>query len=192
MKIYGWDRSGNCLKVRFVADRLGLDYEWVEVNSAELETRQDWYLKLNPVGQIPIVQFDDGRVLSQSNAILLHLARDSDLVPDDPWRLAQVHQWLFWEQYSHEPYIAVCRFLKVFKGMTDAELDPQKVERGNTALDVMDGRLAEAPWFAGDSPTVADLSLVAYTRWADEGGFDLAARPHVAEWIGRVERFLGL
>jgi glutathione S-transferase len=147
---------------------------------------------LNPVGQVPVVQFPDGRVLSQSNAILLYLAHDSPLVPSDTWQLAQVHQWLFWEQYSHEPYIAVIRADRLFRGIADADLDPVKVERGNRALDLMERHLSTRDWFVGDEPTVADLSLVAYTRVAHDGIFTLDRRPNVTRWISQVERALGI
>ena len=131
-------------------------------------------------------------MLSQSNAILLHFARDSDLVPDDPWLLAKVHQWLCWEQYSHEPTIAVCRFDMFYLGKPDSERDPVKVDKGNQALDLMETHLRQPDWFVGDSFTVADVALVAYTRLAHEGGFDLERRPCVQRWITRVEDKLGL
>lgn len=118
LTIYGDSRSGNCLKVSWTADLLGYDYDWVETDILRGESRTEEFLKRNPSGQTPTVVLPDGRALAQSNAIILHLAseKNSDLIPSDPYALAKVHEWLFWEQYSHEPYIAVRRFLKVLAG----------------------------------------------------------------------------
>jgi glutathione S-transferase len=185
-------RSGNCLKVLYLANRLGLDHDWVDVDILAGETRRPEFLARNPAGQIPVVEFEDGRCLAQSNAILLYLARGSDLVPTEPWWWARMMEWLFWEQYSHEPAIAVCRFQKLYLGKPDGELDPTRVEKGNQALDRMENHLSAHTWLAGEALSVADISLVAYTRLAHEGGFDLATRPSVRRWIVDVERVLGL
>ena len=192
MKIFGDLGSGNCLKVKYTADRLGLTYEWVPVDIMKGESRTPDFLAMSPVGQVPVVLFDDGRALSQSNAIIRHLARGSDLLPDDAFAQAQVDEWLFWEQNSHEFFVAGCRFQMVYLGKSAAEREPGRVTRGEAALDVMDGILATRDFFAAGRLTVADVALLAYTRLAGEGGFDLSTRPHVVAWIARCERALGL
>jgi glutathione S-transferase len=192
LKIYGDKKSGNCLKVLYLADYLRLEYSWSDVDIMQGETRTEAFLARNPAGQIPLIELEDGRFLSQSNAILLYLARASRLIPADPWLAAKMHEWLFWEQYSHEPAIAVCRFQKVYLGKSDAELEPARVEKGNAALDLMENHLQQAHWLTGAGLTVADISLVAYTRLAHEGGFDLTGRPALCSWIGRVEAELAI
>ena len=137
MRIYGDEKSGNCLKVKWVCDYLRKPYTWIEIDTLKAETRTAEFLKLNPAGQVPTVVFDDGRALAQSNAIIRHLARDSDLIPADPFAVAKMDEWLFWEQYSHEPYVAVCRFQMVYLGKPVSDLDPDKVKRGYAALALM-------------------------------------------------------
>ncbi|MCB1813429.1 MAG: glutathione S-transferase family protein [Candidatus Competibacteraceae bacterium] len=190
MRIYGDLNSGNCLKVKYTADYLGLDYDWIAINIMQGEASTPEFLARNPAAQVPVVEFTDGRCLSQSNAIILYLARDSALIPTDSWQQAKMHEWLFWEQYSHEPTIAVCRFQKVYLGKPDTELDPAKVQKGNSALDLMQQYLQKHDWLVGDSVSVADISLIAYTRLAHEGGFDLSTRPALQTWIDRVEKAL--
>ena len=124
MKIYGDSNSGNCLKVKWVCDRLALPYDWVAIDTLKGESRTTEFLKLNGAGQVPMVAFDDGRTLAQSNAIIRYLARDSDLIPADEFAAAKMDEWLFWEQYSHEPYIAVCRFQMLYLGKPASDLDP--------------------------------------------------------------------
>ena len=141
---------------------------------------------------MPTVVIDDGRALAQSNAIIRFLARDSGLIPHEAYDAAKMDEWLFWEQYSHEPYIAVCRFQMVYLGKPASSLDPDKVVRGYKALARMELQLASTPFLAGDFITLADVALLAYTRVAHEGGFDLAAYPSVRRWIGRSEKALGL
>jgi len=192
MKIYGDLNSGNCLKVKWVCDRLGLAYQWVAVDMMQGATRTPDFLALNPAGQVPVVAFDDGRTLAQSNAILRYLARDSDLIPADPFLAAKMDEWLFWEQYSHEPYVAVCRFQMVYLGKPAADRDPDKVRRGEAALALMDRHLAAADYLVGDRLSLADLALLAYTRLAEEGGFALSGYPALRRWIGRCEAGLGL
>jgi glutathione S-transferase len=147
---------------------------------------------MNGAGQVPTVAFDDGRTLAQSNAIIRYLARDSALVPRDAFTAAKMDEWLFWEQYSHEPYIAVCRFLLVYLGKAASELDPEKVKRGYAALDRMEQHLAASRFLAGEDASLADVALLAYTRVAHEGGFDLGRYASIQRWIGEVEAFLGL
>ncbi|MGE0624581.1 MAG: glutathione S-transferase family protein [Pseudomonadales bacterium] len=192
MKVYGDRISGNCLKVQYTADYLGLDYEWVPTDIMAGETRTPEYLAMNPAGQVPLLVLDDGRTLAQSNAIIGYLARDSDLLPQDDFAQAKVNEWLFWEQYSHEPYVAVCRFVMVYQGKPREAREPWRVERGEGALDLMDRSLRGRDWIVGETFTIADIALLAYTRLAHEGGFDLGGRPAVREWIGRCESVLGI
>jgi glutathione S-transferase len=192
MTIYGDSISGNCLKVKFVADRLGLPYDWVEISVLRGETRTPEFLGMNPAGQVPVVRFADNGVLSQSNAIILHLAQNTDLVPADAFTRAQMLQWMFWEQYSHETVIAVRRFHKTYLKKPEHEIDPSLMPKGERVLGVMNDHLAGRRYFVGEKLTLADIALVAYTRWAGEGGFELGRYPHVQSWIGRVEKDLGL
>ena len=191
MKIYGDFISGNCLKVKWVCDSLGISYDWIETSVVAAETRTPEFLALNPAGQVPLVVFADGRPLAQSNAIILHLAEGSGLIPADAYDRAKMLEWMFWEQYSHEPYIAVARFQRRELGKTEAELDPKIMPRGRAALQRMEDGLAGGSGFlVGKALTLADVALVAYTRVAHEGGFDLADYPGVQAWVGRVEQAL--
>lgn len=192
MKIYGDTNSGNCLKVKWVADRLRLPYHWIEIDTLKGDSRTAEFLKLNAWGQVPAVELDDGRTLAQSNAIIRYLARGSDLIPSDAFAAAKMDEWLFWEQYSHEPYVAVCRFQMVYLGRSAADLDPEKVKRGYAALDHLERHLAQHHFMVGTAFSLADVALVAYTRVAHEGGFDLSRYPSVRRWVGETEKNLGL
>jgi glutathione S-transferase len=192
LRVYGDSISGNCLKVKWTADRLGLGYEWVETDALKAETRTPEFLALNPAGQVPLVVLDDGRPLAQSNAIILHLAETSALVPQDAYKRAKMLEWMFWEQYSHEPYVAVARFQVRYLGKPASELEPRLVERGNAALAVMEAALVKSSFLVGQSISLADIALVAYTRMAGEGGFDLSLYLLIQAWIRRVESELGL
>jgi len=192
MKIFGDLNSGNCLKVKWVCDRLALPYAWIAIDTMKGETRTPQFLAMNRAGQVPVVQLDDGRTLAQSNAILRYLARGSGLIPQDSFLAAKMDEWLFWEQYSHEPYIAVCRFQMVYLGKPVSDLDPDKVKRGHAALARMEQQLAATPFLVGDTISLADVALLAYTRVAHEGGFDLASYLSVRRWIGAAERALNL
>lgn len=187
LKVYGDVVSGNCLKVKWLLDHLGVDYQWIDVDVVAGGARTPDMLALNPVGQVPFVVDDDGWVLAQSNAILSHLAEGSALIPADARDRARMFEWLFWEQYSHEPCIAVARFHRKYLGKAADEIDPRLMEKGHAALDRMETALTDGGWLAGPEPTLADLSLVAYTRMAGDGGFDLRPYPAVRGWIGRVE-----
>ncbi len=145
---------------------------------------------MNPAGQVPTIVLDDGRALAQSNAIVRYLARDSKLIPDDPFDQAKADEWMFWEQYSHEPYVAVARFQRVYLGKPQSEIDPRLMERGNGALDRLELGLKGKSFLVGERLSVADIALCAYTRLAHEGGFDLASRPAIGEWIARCEAHL--
>jgi glutathione S-transferase len=193
IRIFGDSISGNCLKVKWVAERLGVAHEWIEIDILNGETRTDDFLALNPFGQVPVVQFDDGRTLSQSNAIILHLAEGSDLIPDDAFERAKMLEWMFWEQYSHEPTIAVRRFQKHYLKKSDEAIDADLMAKGRRALGRMEMALISSDFIAGGAAlTLADISLLAYTRLCHEGGFDLSEFPAVHAWVARCELELGL
>jgi glutathione S-transferase len=185
LTIYGDSISGNCLKVKFVADRLGLPYDWVETSVLERETRTPEFLALNPAGQVPLAVFADSGPLAQSNAIILHLAWGTHLIPEDPFARAQMFQWLFWEQYSHEPALAVLRFQRHY--LKKAEVDPALVAKSEGVLALMEAHLAARDYFVGDRLSLADVALVAYTRFAHQAELDLARWPSVKAWVRRVE-----
>lgn len=190
MKIFGDMRSGNCLKVRYVCDYLGLAYEWQEVDVLSGYTRTPEYLALNPAGQIPAIILDDGKVLAQSNAIMRYLAHDSALIPTDRYLQAKMDEWLFWEQYSHEPAIAVARFLAVFKRMALTDIDLGLIAKGDAALDRMEEALDSQTYLIGNRLTLADIALFAYTQFSEDGGFSLADRPAVVRWLNHVRKDL--
>jgi len=192
MKIYGDKNSGNCLKVKWVCDHLAIAYTWIDVDTSKGGSRTVEFLQLNPFGQVPAVVFDDGRALAQSNAIIRYLARGSALIPADAFAAAQMEAWMYWEQNSHEPYVAVARFQMVYLGRAASELDPNLVKRGYGALDQLEQRLGVARFLLGEAFSLADVALLAYTRLAHEGGFDLAAHKAVRRWIGDSEHKLGL
>jgi glutathione S-transferase len=192
MKIYGSSASGNCHKVQWVCDCLGVAYEWIETDSFDGSTRTAEFLAINPAGQVPTVVLNDGRVLAQSNAIMLYLAEGSDLIPGDAFDRAKMFEWLFWEQYSHEPAIAVRIARKHYLGQRDEDLDPALLKKGAAALARMETQLRNTPFLVGAAASLADLALVAYTRRAHLGGFDLADYPSVRRWVVRVEELLGI
>ncbi len=190
MRIYGDTVSGNCMKVKRAADLLSLPYEWVNVDIVKGESKTPEFLAMSAAGQVPVVEWPDGRVLSQSNAIIRYLAEGSSLLPDDAFARAKADEWLFWEQYSHEPYIAVCRFHMLYQGKSENERESWRVARGEVALDHLDRALSDRSWLVGEAFSIADIALHAYTHVADEGGFDLEARPSVLDWIARCnDRF---
>ena len=182
-KIYGDSISGNCLKIKYTADFVGLTYNWQETNILEGESRTDEYLAMNPQGQVPIIQLADGTVITQSNAIIRYLAVGSELLPEDLLAQAKVDEWLFWEQYSHEPYVAVNRFQMRYLNKTADELEPWRVDRGNAALDLMEAYLNKHEWLANGAFSIADISLYAYTSMATEGGFSFENRPNLLNWV---------
>jgi glutathione S-transferase len=192
LRIYGDSISGNCLKVKWTAERLHLPFEWIEISVLKAETRTSEFMALNPAGQAPVVILEDGRPLSQSNAIMLHLAEGSVLIPTDAYERAKMFEWLFWEQYSHEPYVAVVRFQVAYLGKTRESLETRLIERGDQALARLETQLQQTPFLVGERLTLADIALVAYTRVAHEGGFDLSQYPAVRGWVGRMETALGI
>jgi len=192
MTVYGDSISGNCLKVKFVADRLGLPYDWVETSVLNKETRTPEFLAMNPAGQVPVVVFADSGPLAQSNAIMLHLAQNTDLIPADPFERAQMFQWLFWEQYSHETAIAVLRFQKFYLKKTDSEIDPALPGKCARVLTLMNDHLKDRAYFVGEKLSLADIALVAYTRFAHQAGIELGSYPRVRAWVRRIETDLKL
>ena len=176
--------------MKFVADRLGIAYRWVEIDVLKKETRTPSFLAMNPAGQVPTVVLADGRPLAQSNAIMLHLAEGSDLIPSDAFDRAQMFQWLFWEQYSHEKAIAVRRFHKTYLKKADADIDPALLGNCEGVLTVMDDHLRSRRYFVAEKLTLADIALVAYTRFAHEAGLDLRRWAEVRAWVQRIEQDL--
>ncbi|MEO8670889.1 MAG: glutathione S-transferase family protein [Tahibacter sp.] len=186
--VYGMKSSGNCYKVQLLLEQLALPYRWIEVNSAAGETRTPAYLAMNPNGKVPLLEAAPGQYLAESNAILCYLADGSPLLPSDRWQRAQVLQWLFFEQYSHEPYVAVARFICVWLPADHARRAdlPRLLERGQQALAVMERQLAVTGYLAGNNYTIADIALFAYTHAAADGGFDLSEYPSIQTWLARV------
>jgi glutathione S-transferase len=178
--------------VKWTADFLRRGYDWIETDIMVGGSRTAEFLALNPAGQVPAVILDDGRALAQSNAIILYLAEGSELIPADAYDRARMLEWMFWEQYSHEPYVAVARFQVRFLGRPVAELEPRLVDRGKAALRRLEDGLAASRFLVGDRLSLADVALVAYTRVAHEGGFDLADYPAVGRWVAHVEQALAI
>jgi len=197
MKIYGDIQSGNCYKVKLVTALLGIEHEWVEIDILAKQTQSDSFLEKNPNAKIPLLELDDGRFISESNAILNFLAAESELAGSDLYQSIKIQQWQFFEQYSHEPYIAVARFIAKYLGLPDdrkAEHEA-KQEGGHKALAVMEQQLAQTPYLVGNKLTAADISLYGYTHVAHEGGFDLGAYPAIQQWIKRIQshpRYIGM
>ena len=193
LTVYGMADSGNCYKVKLALEQVKLPYRWIEVSTAKGETRTPAFLARNPNGQVPTLELEDGSFLPESGAILHYLAEGSPLLPADRLARARVLQWMFFEQYSHEPCIAVARAILRYQPPDSprrAEL-PRLQARGYQALAVMDRHLAGEPFFAAGRYTIADIALYAYTHCAADGGFDLAAYPGVRAWLARVKEMPG-
>ena len=189
MKIFGDSRSGNCYKIKLLAALLEIQHEWIHVDILEGGTQTPEFLNKNPNGKIPVVELADGRCLSESNAIINFLASGSALVSSDPYEYAKVQQWQFFEQYSHEPFIAVARFIAKYLGPPDdrrAEYE-SKQEGGHKALRIMEEQLQQTPYLTGGQLSTADISLYAYTHVAGEGGFDLQSYPAVRQWLNLIQ-----
>ena len=192
IKLYGTSYSGNCHKPKWILDRLGIAYDWIEVDALDGSTRKPEFLAINPAGQVPTLILEDGRMLAQSNAMMLHFAEGTDLIPADAFARAKMFEWMFWEQYSHEPQIAVRIARKHYLAKSEAELEPSLLPKGNAALARMELQLKETPFLVGDTLSLADIALVAYTRKADLGGYTLRDYPAVRGWVIRVEELLGI
>jgi glutathione S-transferase len=190
LTLYGDLDSGNVYKVRLLLAQLGIAHRRVDTTQNRGETATAEFHAINPIGKIPTIVFDDGRMLSESGAILYFLARDTALFPTDAWDQADVLRWMFFEQYSHEPYIAVNRHWKLHLSLAEqaqlADRMAQNHTRGAQALAVMEQRLANSAWLAAARYTIADIGLYAYTHTANDGGFELAAYPGIRAWLDRV------
>lgn len=182
--------SGNCYKVRLTARQLGIPITLKEYPEHSAKTREPEFLAKNPNGRVPLLEMDDGRLLPESGAIIFHLSEGTRLQPTDKWARAQMLNWMFFEQYSHEPYVAVARFWLAHSPKSELEkkrhLVPEWHEKGNAALGVMETHLAKRDWFAGERYSIADIALYGYTHCAGEGGFTLSDYPAVSAWLKRV------
>ncbi len=194
LTLYQQQDSGNCYKPRLLLAHLRLPFRIVEINAIDGSTRTPDYLERNPNGKVPLLEFDDGRRLAESNAILLHLGEGTPFLPKDAFDRAKVYEWLFFEQYSHEPAIAVRRSLTIYPARRDLAT-PERMAKlyqdGKFALGVMEARLAATDWLAGANLSVADIALHAYTHMAAEGGFDLAVYPGITAWLARIAALPG-
>ena len=193
MKIYGDVFSGNCYKLKLACSLLAIKHEWIAIDILKHETRSQSFLELNPNGQIPVCVTDAGEVITESNAILFYLARDSQYWPDDGLTQTRVLQWMFFEQYSHEPTIAVARFIKRYLGLPEkrkAEYE-SKLESGYRALELMEQCLQRQDFLVAGQCSIADISLYAYTHVAPEGGFDLSDYRSIQAWIARMQSIPG-
>ncbi|MGJ3245840.1 MAG: glutathione S-transferase family protein [Elainellaceae cyanobacterium] len=188
LKVYGDLKSGNCYKIKLLLYQRAIAHEWIPIDILKGETRTETFLAKNPNGKIPTLELEDGRYLSESNAILFYLAEQTQFLPDEPYDKAKVMQWLFFEQYSHEPYIAVSRFIIKYLNQAEAQKDTllAKQTKGYSALNVMDQQLQQTPFLVGQHYTIADIALYAYTHVAHEGGFDLVRFPALQSWLDRV------
>lgn len=190
IRLYDYLISGNGYKARLLLTQLGIPFERIELDITNGETRTAEFLRKFPNGRIPAVELDDGKLLFESNAIILYFAEGTPLIPVDRFQRAQIFQWLFFEQYSHEPYIASVRYLVMHPDVKDPRrsiVDTMMRPRGYDALGVMEGHLRSREWFVGERYSVADIALYAYTHVADEGGFDLARYPAIRAWLERVK-----
>lgn len=191
--VYGDAKSGNCYKVQLVLGLLNIPHTWQEMDILKGDTQSASFLAKNPQGKLPLLALDDGRFLSESNAIIGFLAAKSSLIPEDEYAHAKMYQWLFFEQYSHEPYVAVARFIQLYLGLPAARLEEYKSVqlKGYKALDVMENVLTEQDFMIGAALSLADIALFAYTHVAHEGGFDLSPYPNINAWLTRVAQVPG-
>lgn len=189
ISIYGDIRSGNCYKIKLLLELLDQPHHWISIDTLQGETRTPEFLHKNPNAKIPVLELDDGTTLSESNAILNYLAEGSAFLPDDKLARAKVLQWQFFEQYSHEPYIAVARYIALYLGLPESRREEYAAKQsgGHKALAVMEKQLALTPFLAGQHYTIADISLYGYTHVAHEGGFDLAAYPRIGAWLEKIQ-----
>lgn len=193
LKLYDFLPSGNSYKVRLLLTQLDIKFERVEVNILKGETRTPEFLSKNPNGRIPLLEIASGKFIWESNAIIFYLSQGSKFFPGDSWQQAQIMQWLFFEQYSHEPFIATSRFWISILGKAQEyqEAIAQKRQAGYAALAVMEEHLSDRTFFVGEQYTIADIALFAYTHVADEGGFNLSRFAAIQAWIERVQAIPG-
>ena len=189
LKVHGDVWSGNCYKVKLALTQLGLTFTWIPVDIMKSESRTPEFLAKNPNGRVPMLELDDGTCLAESNAILWYLAEGTPLVPDSRLARGQALQWMFFEQYSHEPNIATSRYIIRYLGNPPEKKAAlaARVEPGYAALGVIESHLEVRDWFAGGKYSIADIALYAYSHCAGEGGFDLARFPAIRAWLARVE-----
>ena len=187
--IYGDKRSGNCYKVQLVCGFLGIVYDWQNVDIMAGETKTDAFKAKTANAKIPIIELPDGQVLTESNAICNYLAHGTALYPSDAMTQARIQEWQFFEQYSHEPFIAVARFINLYLGLPDDRKEEYVAKQagGYKALDVMEQTLSKQTFLAGEALTTADIALYAYTHVAQDGGFDLSRYPAINSWFNRIE-----
>jgi len=191
VKVYGDIRSGNCYKIKLISAILDIDIDWVHIDVLSDETQTPEFLEKNPNGKIPILELDDGRYISESNAILNYLSEDSELSPNNVYDKIKVLQWQFFEQYSHEPFIAVARSMVKFHGLSDDMKEEYEAKKagGYKALNVMEKQLSKTDYLVGNRFTIADITLFAYTHIADEGGFDLSKFSAINDWIKIIKKY---
>ena len=188
LKIYGDSRSGNCYKIQLLCAELGIEYDWEEVDILAGDTRTPQFLAMNANGRIPLLELPDGRYLAESNSILYYLADGSEFFAGDTYERADILRWMFFEQYSHEPYIATSRFIiKYLRNPADRRSALEEKKAGGlAALAILDQQLRGQPFITGDNYNIADIALFAYTHVADEGGFDLEDYPAIRAWIEHI------
>jgi len=188
MKVYGDTKSGNCYKVQLICSLLNIEHDWIDLDILAGDTRTDEFLNKNPNGKIPLLEIHPGEFLSESNAIINYLANGTELYPGERLAQARVQQWQFFEQYSHEPFIAVARFINMYLGLPEEKTEEyaSKQAGGHKALRVMEAQLGKMPYITGDNLTTADISLYAYTHVAHEGGFELDDYPAIRAWLDHV------
>ena len=190
VKLYEYASSGNCYKIRLLLNQLGIAYERVPTDILKGESRTPEFLEMNPLGKTPVLEVKPGQYLAESNAIITYLGDGTDFFPTDRWERAQVMQWLFFEQYSHEPNIATVRFWILHNNQSELaqkrEIIAQKQQLGYAALQVMENHLAKHDYFVSNRYSIADIALYAYTHVAHEGGFDLIKFPAILAWFDRI------
>lgn len=193
LKVYGDVNSGNCYKVKLLLHLLDFNYQWIPIDILNGDTETSEFRAINPLGKIPVLELSEGMYLNESNAILHFIAEETDWIPATSLEKARVLQWQFFEQYSHEPYIAVARFIQKYLGLPEDRRQQYEAlhEKGYQALDVMEQQLSETVFLVGDQPTLADLSLFAYTHVAEEGGFELHRYPAINNWIHKIQSLEG-
>lgn len=193
IQLYGDMLSGNCYKIKLLMEFLSIEHQWIHVEILSGESHTEEFLQMNPNAKIPLLKINESEYLSESNAILNYLAEGSSFLPDSGIARAKVLQWQFFEQYSHEPYIAVARYINKYLGLPEDRLQEynSKQKGGHKALSIIEQQLLHSPFLIGGTVTIADLSLFAYTHVAEEGGFDLNLYPNIQQWILNIQALPG-
>ncbi|WP_283104695.1 glutathione S-transferase family protein [Shewanella olleyana] len=191
--VYGDEKSGNCYKIKLTLNLLNINYQWQNVDLMKGETKTAEFLAKSPQGKLPIIELADGRVLAESNAIIGYLAKDSMLIPNDEFDKALMYQWMFYEQYTHEPCIAVARFIQLYQNMPAERQSEYEAlhAKGGQILTLLNEQLSDKPFVIGSQFTLADIALYAYTHVAHEGGFDLIHYPNINKWLEQVSKQKG-